>query len=71
MMFSLNARAAEEGRSFMSGKYVRPVDQMILLNTGMTRDGLLLIENGEIAGPVQNFRWNDGPARCPRCRLRC
>ena len=36
---------------------------MTLLNTGMTRDGLFLIENGEIAGPVQNFRWNDGPAR--------
>ena len=43
--------------------YIRPVEQMTLLNTGMTRDGLFLIENGEIAGPVQNFRWNDGPAR--------
>jgi predicted Zn-dependent protease len=43
--------------------YIRPVDQMTLLNTGMTRDGMFLIENGEIAGPVQNFRWNDGPAR--------
>ena len=37
--------------------------QMTLLNTGMTRDGMFLIENGEIVGPVQNFRWNDGPAR--------
>ena len=36
---------------------------MTRLNTGMTRDGLFLIENGEIAWPVQNFRWNDGPAR--------
>ena len=43
--------------------YIRVVDPMTLLNTGMTRDGLFLIENGEIAGPVQNFRWNDGPAR--------
>ena len=41
--------------------YIRPVEQMTLLNTGMTRDGMFLIENGEIAGPVQNFRWNDGP----------
>jgi predicted Zn-dependent protease len=41
--------------------YIRPVDQAILLNTGMTRDGLFLIENGEIAGPVQNFRWNMSP----------
>jgi predicted Zn-dependent protease len=43
--------------------YIRAVDQPTLLNTGMTRDGLFLIENGEIVGPVQNFRWNDGPAR--------
>jgi predicted Zn-dependent protease len=41
--------------------YIRGVDQETLLNTGMTRDGLFLIENGEIAGPVQNFRWNMSP----------
>jgi len=41
--------------------YLRPVDTLTLLNTGMTRDGLFLIENGEIAGPVQNFRWNMSP----------
>ena len=42
--------------------YIRPVDNMTLLNTGMTRDGLFLIENGEVVGPVQNFRWNESPA---------
>ena len=31
--------------------YIRPVDQPTLLNTGMTRDGLFLIEKGEIVGP--------------------
>jgi predicted Zn-dependent protease len=41
--------------------YIRPVDPPTLLNTGMTRDGLFLIENGEITGPVQNFRWNMSP----------
>jgi predicted Zn-dependent protease len=41
--------------------YLRPVDTVTLLNTGMTRDGLFLIENGEISGPVQNFRWNMSP----------
>lgn len=41
--------------------YIRPVDNPTLLNTGMTRDGLFLIENGEITGPVQNFRWNMSP----------
>jgi predicted Zn-dependent protease len=41
--------------------YIRAVDQPTLLNTGMTRDGLFLIENGEVTGPVQNFRWNMSP----------
>ena len=43
--------------------YIRgvPSDEIPLLNTGMTRDGLFLIENGEIVGPVQNFRWNMSP----------
>ena len=41
--------------------YIRPVDNATLLNTGMTRDGLFLIENGEVTGPVQNFRWNMSP----------
>jgi predicted Zn-dependent protease len=43
--------------------YLRPVDTLTLLNTGMTRDGLFLIENGEITGPVQNFRWNMSPLK--------
>jgi predicted Zn-dependent protease len=44
--------------------YIRgvPSEDQPLLNTGMTRDGLFLIENGEIVAPVQNFRWNESPA---------
>ncbi len=42
--------------------YMRPVEAMNILYTGMTRDGLFLIENGEITAPVQNFRWNETPA---------
>jgi len=43
--------------------YIRgvPASNMPLLNTGMTRDGLFLIENGEVTGAVQNFRWNMSP----------
>jgi predicted Zn-dependent protease len=43
--------------------YIRgvPSQEQALLNTGMTRDGLFLIENGEIVSPVQNFRWNMSP----------
>ena len=42
--------------------YIRSVDAMQLLSTGMTRDGLFLIEDGEIAVPIQNFRWNESAA---------
>lgn len=41
--------------------YMRPVEPMSILYTGMTRDGLFLIENGEVTQPVQNFRWNETP----------
>jgi len=41
--------------------YLRGVDPMTLLLTGLTRDGVFLIENGEIAGAVNNFRFNMSP----------
>jgi len=28
-------------------------------STGLTRDGLFLVENGEIKYPVKNFRFNE------------
>ncbi len=30
--------------------------------TGLTRDGVFLVENGAIVGPVNNFRFNESPA---------
>ena len=30
--------------------------------TGLTRDGVFMIEKGQIAYPVMNFRWNESPA---------
>jgi len=39
--------------------YVRAVEPMRDLYTGMTRDGTFLIEGGEIVGPVKNFRFNE------------
>ena len=39
---------------FHYSNVVNPVESSI---TGMTRDGTFLIENGEIAGPVMNFRF--------------
>lgn len=41
--------------------YIRGVDPRTILYTGLTRDGTFLIENGQIAHPVNNFRWNDSP----------
>ncbi len=33
----------------------------MLLLTGLTRDGVYLVENGEITGEVNNFRFNESP----------
>jgi len=41
--------------------YIRVVDPQSLLLTGLTRDGVYLVENGEITGAVNNFRWNESP----------
>lgn len=41
--------------------YIREVDPQSLLLTGLTRDGVYLVENGEITGAVNNFRFNDSP----------
>ncbi|HKV49487.1 MAG TPA: TldD/PmbA family protein [Candidatus Acidoferrales bacterium] len=38
--------------------YIREVDPYAKILTGMTRDGTFLVENGEIAGGVRNFRFN-------------
>ncbi len=43
--------------------YLRFVDRRSLMVTGMTRDGLFWIENGRIAHPVKNLRWNESPIR--------
>ena len=41
--------------------YIREVDPQSLLLTGLTRDGVYLVEGGEITGAVNNFRWNESP----------
>ena len=41
--------------------YIRQVDPQTLLYTGLTRDGTFYIENGQIAYPVKNFRFNESP----------
>jgi predicted Zn-dependent protease len=41
--------------------YIRAVDPQNLLLTGLTRDGVYLIEDGEVVGAVNNFRFNESP----------
>ncbi|MEI8406196.1 MULTISPECIES: metallopeptidase TldD-related protein [unclassified Kribbella] len=41
--------------------YIRMVDPQTLLLTGLTRDGVYLVENGEVTGAVNNFRFNESP----------
>jgi PmbA protein len=38
--------------------YIREVDPYEKIMTGMTRDGLFLVENGRVASAVKNFRFN-------------
>lgn len=46
--------------------YIREVDPQKLLLTGLTRDGLFLIENGKVTRPLKNFRFNESPVEVLR-----
>jgi predicted Zn-dependent protease len=41
--------------------YIREVDPERLLLTGLSRDGVYLIEHGQVVGAVNNFRFNESP----------
>jgi len=41
--------------------YIRSLDPRTMLQTGLTRDGTFLIENGKITRSLKNFRWNESP----------
>jgi len=41
--------------------YIREVDPQTLLLTGLTRDGVYLVEDGSVRGAVTNFRFNESP----------
>ena len=41
--------------------YIREVDPQTLLLTGLTRDGVYLVEDGAVTGAVNNFRFNESP----------
>ncbi|MFO0742819.1 MAG: TldD/PmbA family protein [Labilithrix sp.] len=41
--------------------YNRMLEPQSLTITGLTRDGVFLVEDGKITGPVSNFRYNESP----------
>jgi predicted Zn-dependent protease len=60
---SLEALIAETGRALLVTRfwYIRSVNPQNAMVTGLTRDGVWLIENGKVVHPVNNFRFNDSP----------
>ncbi|HEY1829956.1 MAG TPA: metallopeptidase TldD-related protein [Acidimicrobiales bacterium] len=41
--------------------YIREVDPTTFLMTGLTRDGVYVIEDGKVVGATNNFRFNESP----------
>jgi len=41
--------------------YIREVDPATLLLTGLTRDGVYVVEDGKVVGAANNFRFNESP----------
>lgn len=57
---SLEKMVASTDRALLVTRlwYIREVDPYEKVMTGMTRDGLFLIENGKVSTAVRNFRFN-------------
>jgi predicted Zn-dependent protease len=53
--------ATDRGLLLTTLWYIREVDPQTLLLTGLTRDGVYLVEGGEVTGAVNNFRFNESP----------
>jgi predicted Zn-dependent protease len=60
---SLDDMIARTGRGLLLTClwYIREVDPQTLLLTGLTRDGVYLVEGGEVTAAVNNFRFNESP----------
>jgi len=53
--------ATERGLLLTTLWYIRTVDPANLLVTGLTRDGVYLVEDGRVTAAVNNFRFNESP----------
>jgi predicted Zn-dependent protease len=65
---TLETLIAETGRALLVTRfwYIRTVNPLNATVTGLTRDGVWLVENGKIVHPVNNFRFNDSPVNLLR-----
>ncbi len=59
----LEALIAETPRALLVTRfwYIRSVNPQNAMATGLTRDGVWLLENGKVVHPVNNFRFNESP----------
>jgi len=53
--------ATERGLLLTCLWYIREVDPKTLLLTGLTRDGVYVVEDGRVVGAASNFRFNESP----------
>jgi predicted Zn-dependent protease len=53
--------ATERGLLLTCLWYIREVDPRTLLLTGLTRDGVYVVEDGRVVGATSNFRFNESP----------
>ncbi|MCV7102167.1 metallopeptidase TldD-related protein [Mycobacterium palustre] len=53
--------STERGLLLTTLWYIREVEPTTLLLTGVTRDGVYLVEDGEVTGAVNNFRFSESP----------
>jgi predicted Zn-dependent protease len=60
---SLDELIAETDRALLVTRfwYIRTVNPQNATSTGLTRDGVWLVEKGKIVHPVNNFRFNESP----------
>ncbi len=61
--FSDLIKSVERGVLVTRFWYIRTLQPQTLQVTGLTRDGVFLVENGKVTAPVMNFRWNESPVR--------
>jgi predicted Zn-dependent protease len=55
-------RSVDRGLLITRLWYIRVVQPQTWQLTGLSRDGVFLIEKGKVTDPVTNFRWNESPA---------